>query len=556
MKSQDLLLFYDLLRKVMDLQIENEHLRKKLKLDNEGYLGKILDYPRNFFDKVFHFKNIEIPGNHISIRDDRDISLLHTMPGFLIFPECNSNLPASTKLCRIIQKHLYNSVPVVRAPKRDNPFEKISQGMLKPHLVNGELVRSRYHLRMIQNETTIRQDFLEAILHFSENVAYVYEKSMCPSKFKKYESSQKGVGIFDAMSCVEMYTQKQAFQLMDIVGHHTCTFNRYLTDENVFPLKTLKSIQKCMTHLLAITNVFFNSETTTSMYAYINATDDIPFPRVMTSGKVDVIFFEGYFAEGKSTFCKNQIEEYEGFIRGVPTFSQESFLEIQWSPEESRIVNKFLNASAIIMQVFKIYNVFRCHNLDCIHIDRSVFSRFYFSHFRHIQDHTLKVEQIDFAEVVRLFFGPLVLIQDMIQCNFKSRINVKFTTQFVVNTMKDNAHGKVPITNWRFDQQREFERKFLGDRENPDIEKEKSFRRAVYENIFYELPSLFNFLVHGSIKPTGIENNVMSLGVDFDNHIKAYITAAEEIEIISDRVSPPAFKSFFDRIYPRNLFFV
>jgi hypothetical protein len=122
--------------------------------------------------------------------------------------------------------------------------------------------------------------------------------------------------------------------------------------------------------------------------------------------------------------------------------------------------------------------------------------------------------------------------------------------------MKDNAHGKVPSTNWRFDEQREFERKFLGDRETPDLEKERAYRRAVYENIFYELPSLFNFLLHGNIKPTGIDNNVMCLSPDFDNHIKAYIDAAEEIQIISDRVSSPAFAALLDRIYPKNLFVV
>jgi hypothetical protein len=228
--------------------------------------------------------------------------------------------------------------------------------------------------------------------------------------------------------------------------------------------------------------------------------DNGPNDAQKMSNRFVIHFYEGFFAEGKSSKIQNWqekneaiVEEFSYFIRGVTSIDDKDILtHPDISFENKNVFDHFVNGTQVVLTSMRIFNLVRhgqikdIENECVIHVDRGLFSRLYFQ-----EGNCGLSPRMAFNN----FYGPLCIFHDVLQSVFVGDtqsndiplIKVSFEHTFIVNTMRD--HEK----DWRKAQSGLRKLEFYN---YPTREIEIDKRFEAYEKIIYLFPSLINTLTN------------------------------------------------------------
>lgn len=482
--------------------------------------------------------------------------------GFLIFNEKSSTRPISSYLLTRLEKEINLGRQFSKLVQRfdrtiRSPFNMKEK--VKP--------TSRYISINIDYEARPIDTMIDAIKQFNSNFAYIIKKVSEPRNIPKYKNNYGHLGVFNPLCFTELFSNLgQSVELMQHMGtHHTHFYRSALESYSTgkFARKTMGSVEKSITEMIEIAKNFFDQDTLQSIY------DFMPIEKIeykdndKSNPNFTVKFIDGFFAEGKTTTTHDHVVEFDTFIRGKISFLDDSLgdgrslltldLSHYFDDQESHILkalfNDFINNTGYIMQAYRLYHLLRCRRLNEIKIDRSPLSRLY---FRHITRGTC---DMTISEIQQHYFYPLCLYFDAIQSLFIEPINVRYETDFIVNTMIDIAPDSnlknLPSKSWRAQSCRAYERAAF-----PTLLSEKLARMNAYTLIMFQYTSCVNFVTNGIIgyqMKEDVKNSVITQLPRYKELVAKHISnMCADIVTIADFVHAEHFAGWMNAIYNRS----
>lgn len=471
------------------LEDENTSLKKKLRLDDEAIVNHAFSSTNLFTSSQLLKEGIDCT----AVLDMKPVELNSdtvNIGGNFIFPEFLKFVP-EVKQC---YNRLYNNWA---SPK----------GATSGHTRTGDFIfsrrnmadtKSKYHLQDV-SDVDPDQGLMLHLDQFNVRCEYIFKKLLTPAEArcdKKYKDNEWGV--YQPMSFTQIDTNLMRSNTMETIGIQYTVFerlsslnmkNRYIDTNRYgkYAQKTLQSIKKAFFMLMEIANTYYD-DMEDKMKAYLGTEVAANTPHLLPID-FKIVLLDGWFAEGKSTFCTQskttyplQCPEFEGFIRDTNMALETSLLEWETDAENRERINLFLNNAAYIMTAFRMYNLIRTATHEQaelpILVDRSPLSRILFSKHKHYDAEKI-ISKYDLGDIARAYYAPLCLFMDAIQANFDTLVRVRFEIMFRVNCMNQDT--------WRHDKQRNYERETF-----QSLLEEYELRKDMYYRMYYIYPSIIN----------------------------------------------------------------
>jgi len=450
--------------------------------------------------------NLKLDGNKIWPENDKYTCRPYDLSGFMIFPKNYENNFASSSFIAMLL-NAYSNYPSAIVKNLDNSL-KVKE-FESPLLSRNSRYFSHFSVE-------VKDPLCSILQHFNHNVEYIFDKVTCPELHDKYtnKSNFGDIGVYNVKSFTLLNHKQIGWETMTNIGSHYLWFDRATGQADntngykKFANRTYKSLMKAYGELLQICSSVFEDKVKEDLIEYV-MDKKVCTRSVKPAANFTLEFHEGFFAEGKSTIVKDEVYEFQGFLRGCLIIDDTQYggytlLDLErLNAEQSLIVNTFLNYSAVVIGALRAVNLIRfgmLENPNVINIDRGLFSRTYFCEL-----HSKRVT-LDF--VAKSFLAPICLFHDCIQAFTTKRVYIKTKTNFYVNTMKNYAR------NWRQDEAREYEMKYFGD-----LELERVARVRAYKRIFFDFPSMLNARVNGKLMFSEIINKTLDCYVELNANL-------------------------------------
>jgi len=215
--------------------------------------------------------------------------------------------PPVTKFCHIYSG-VFDSLNFPDGKKNSRYYLQVDVDVF--NLEGPEAIQSQY------------AEFFRCITTFNDAFDYVSQKTLLPTNFAKYNNCgvpKSRIGVFNANCYSKIRTVQDSLNVMQNIGEHYCSFDRYDTSiQSKFCNKTKSSVEKLMGLLLRIVRNFYDEQVHDNIVEYLGSTEANDSHRIYN--KFTIKFIEGFFGEGKTTILKEKKEdsvcwEFLDFIR-------------------------------------------------------------------------------------------------------------------------------------------------------------------------------------------------------------------------------------------------